>query len=107
MGDETPGLGTFDGFLPIPCQCWRYRPSPVKVGSTTRLRGRTPKPSAVSQRLTVRIVQRPAGIRAKRGLWPPITAVGRNVARFRGIPPEPLKDAHCRVAILNVGSVNA
>ena len=20
MGDEDPGLGTFDGFLPIPCQ---------------------------------------------------------------------------------------
>ena len=106
MGDETLGLGTFDGFLPIPCQS--AAPSrPGEGGFDDPSAGQDPK--TFGGVATPHNPDRPTASRyqGQTGFWPPITAVGRNVARFRGIPPEPLKDAHCRVAILNVGSVNA
>ena len=48
----------------------RHRPSQVKVGSTTQRRGRTSKPLAASERLTVSTVQRPMAFKASRSFGP-------------------------------------
>lgn len=64
-GDECEGGGAFDGFLPVlreaaaasqPCECPLH----------DRRRGRTTKPLAVSERLTISMVQRP---------WPAIASL--------------------------------
>lgn len=48
----------------------RHRPSQASVRSTTHRRGKTSKPSAVSERLTIWTVQRPIDFRASRSLGP-------------------------------------
>ena len=48
----------------------RHRPSQAKVGSTTQRRGRTSKPPAASERLTVSTVQRPMAFKASRSFGP-------------------------------------
>ena len=58
----------------------RHRPSQAKVGSTTQRRGRTSKPPAASERLTVSTVQRPMAFQGIAQLWPGIAAIGKNMA---------------------------
>lgn len=48
----------------------RHRPSQARVRSTTQRRGRILNPSAVSERLTIWIVQRPKACKAFRSLGP-------------------------------------
>ena len=68
--EEAPCLCAFDCFFPIPGQSSATPEARAKVRSTTQRRGSTLKPSAVSERFTIRRVQRPMLISASRGFGP-------------------------------------
>ena len=71
MGEEEPCLGAFDGFLPILGEpSAAPEPSEGTLDDPAAGQNKTSKPSDVSERLTIWIVQRPIPIRAVRSFGP-------------------------------------
>ena len=105
MGDQQPGLGALDGFLPILCQT---------TATTEPCEGAFHDPSAWQNLEALGGVgalddlQRPAS-EAHEGapqLRSGIAAVREHVAQFRSLAAEPGKDPERTVTILNVGGMN-
>ena len=84
----------------------RQRPSPAKVRSTTHRLGKTSKPCAVSERLTICTVQRLMTFRASRSLGPAEPHVRKDVAQHGIARGDSLQHIQRAVIILNAGAMD-
>lgn len=83
----------------------RQRPSQANVRSIPQRRGRTSKPLAVSERLTICMVQRPI-LSSARQLRPGIGGIGEHMAQPRIAGADGLQQRGRAVTVLDVGAVN-
>jgi hypothetical protein len=83
----------------------RQRPSHARVRSTTQRLGKTPKPFAVSERLTISVTRQGLllSIAKLRSL---IAVVSEQPLKKRKSPEQCVQNENASIAILNVGAMN-
>src|SRR3954471_11156923 len=84
----------------------RHRPSQASVRSTTHRRGNTSKPSAVSDRLMIAMVQSPCPLEGIAQFAARIAAIGEDVAQPWKPVADGLEQRRGSVAILHIGRMN-
>ena len=84
----------------------RQRPSPAKVRSTTHRLGKTSKPCAVSERLTICTVQRPIDLQGVSQFGARIAAVRKDMAQHGIARGDSLQHIRRAVKILNPGAMD-
>ena len=84
----------------------RHRPNQAKVRSTTQRRGKTSKPSALSERLMISIVQSPRCFKVPRRFRPAIGAVGEDVMQPGAGLADGLGHRRRPVAVLDLGAMD-